>query len=84
MPKPPRRRGAGRSERSDDRVTHRNGVRAKTLSTKAGDLTVGIPKLRKGSFFPSSAYSNHAVGSTKRLRGDHGGVRQRCVDPFGR
>lgn len=34
------------------RVTHRNGVRAKTLSTKAGDLTVGIPKLRKGAFFP--------------------------------
>ncbi len=44
--------GAGRYERSDDRVTHRNGTRAKTLSTKAGDLAVGIPKLRKGSFFP--------------------------------
>jgi putative transposase len=44
--------GAGRYERSDDRVTHRNGTRPRTLSTKAGDLAVGIPKLRKGSFFP--------------------------------
>ncbi len=43
--------GAGRYERTDDRVTHRNGTRAKTLSTKAGDLTVGIPKRRTGSFF---------------------------------
>ncbi len=45
--------GAGRYERSDARVTHRNGSRRKTLSTKAGDLAVGIPKLRAGSFFPS-------------------------------
>ena len=44
--------GAGRYERSEGRVTHRNGTRPKTLSTKAGDLVVGIPKLRKGSFFP--------------------------------
>lgn len=44
--------GASRYERSDDRVTHRNGTRSKTLSTKAGDLQVGIPKLRSGSFFP--------------------------------
>jgi putative transposase len=46
--------GAGRYERSDDRVTHRNGTRARVLSTKAGDLAVGIPKLRKGSFFPEA------------------------------
>lgn len=45
--------GAGRYERSDARATHRNGNRPKTLSTKAGDLVVGIPKLRQGSFFPS-------------------------------
>jgi putative transposase len=44
--------GAGRFERSSERVTHRNGYRRRVLSTKAGDLTVGIPKLRKGSFFP--------------------------------
>jgi putative transposase len=44
--------GAGRFERSSERTTHRNGYRRRVLSTKAGDLTVGIPKLRKGSFFP--------------------------------
>jgi putative transposase len=45
--------GARRYERSDERVTERNGHRSRTLTTKAGDLDVGIPKLRRGSFFPS-------------------------------
>lgn len=45
--------GAGRWERADGRVTHRNGHRPRVLSTKAGDLQLGIPKLRQGSFFPS-------------------------------
>jgi transposase-like protein len=45
--------GASPWERSVDRTTHRNGSRSRTLSTKAGDLELGIPKLRKGSFFPS-------------------------------
>lgn len=45
--------GAGRYERSDERVTERNGYRSRTLTTKAGDLELAIPKLRKGSFFPS-------------------------------
>ena len=40
--------GAGRYERSDGRVTERNGHRPRVLSTKAGDLHVGIPKLRPG------------------------------------
>jgi putative transposase len=45
--------GAGRYERSESRTTHRNGVRHRILSTKAGDVELAIPKLRKGSFFPS-------------------------------
>jgi len=45
--------GAGHYQRSDARITHRNGSPPKTLSTKAGDLQVAIPKLRQGSFFPS-------------------------------
>ena len=44
--------GADPWERSPDRTTHRNGTRPKVLSTKAGDLQLGIPKLRRGSFFP--------------------------------
>lgn len=45
--------GADRYERSEDRVTERNGTRPKLLATKAGDIELRIPKLRKGSFFPS-------------------------------
>ena len=45
--------GAGRYERVDGRTTERNGHRQRVVSTKAGDLQVGIPKLRAGSFFPS-------------------------------
>ena len=45
--------GAGRYERSEQRSTHRNGVRAKQLATPAGQVELAIPKLREGSFFPS-------------------------------
>jgi len=45
--------GAGPYERSEGRVTERNGHRPRVLTTKAGDLELSIPKLRKGSFFPS-------------------------------
>ena len=45
--------GAGRYERSPDRVTHRNGSRPRTLETRLGDLELSIPKLRQGSYFPS-------------------------------
>lgn len=44
--------GADPYERVDTRVTHRNGTRPRTLTTKAGDLELAIPKLRRGSFFP--------------------------------
>jgi transposase-like protein len=44
--------GADRYERTEGRVTHRNGTRPRTLTTKAGDLELAIPKLRRGSFFP--------------------------------
>ena len=45
--------GAGPHERTEGRVTQRNGHRPRLLSTKAGDLELKIPKLREGSFFPS-------------------------------
>src|SRR5689334_11675846 len=44
--------GAARYERTDTRINERNGSRPRTLSTKAGDIDLRIPKLRKGSFFP--------------------------------
>ena len=45
--------GAARHGRTATRTTRRNGSRPRTLSTKAGDLALRIPKLRQGSFFPS-------------------------------
>jgi putative transposase len=45
--------GAGRDERTQTRTTHRNGTRARLLSTKAGELELRIPKLGEGSFFPA-------------------------------
>jgi len=45
--------GAEPHERSLTRTARRNGHRARALSTKAGDVDLKIPKLRKGSFFPS-------------------------------
>src|SRR5215210_6694945 len=45
--------GADRYERSEARVTDRNGHRPRLLATQAGDIELRIPKLRKGSFFPA-------------------------------
>ncbi len=45
--------GAGLHERTDTRVSQRNGTRGKLVTTGVGDLTVKIPKLRSGSFFPA-------------------------------
>jgi transposase-like protein len=45
--------GAGRHERTEARTAQRNGHRVRLLSTPAGDVELGIPKLRQGSFFPS-------------------------------
>jgi len=45
--------GAERGERSPERLTHRNGYRARSWSTRAGELELAIPKIRRGSYFPS-------------------------------
>src|SRR6185295_15522735 len=44
--------GAARYERTTTRTTHRNGHRDRQLSTQAGDVSLRIPKLRQGGFFP--------------------------------
>ncbi|MBB6254936.1 transposase, partial [Nitrospirillum iridis] len=44
--------GAGRHERSAERLTHRNGYRDRALDTRLGTLNLRIPKLRQGSYFP--------------------------------
>ena len=46
--------GASAYERSADRLTYRNGHRRpRELDTRVGTLSLSIPKLRQGSFFPS-------------------------------
>lgn len=40
-------------ERSTHRRTYRNGYRRRTLSTSVGTVICYIPKLRKGSYYPS-------------------------------
>jgi putative transposase len=45
--------GAEPHQRTEDRTTQRNGSRDKLVTTAAGDLTVKIPKVRTGSFFPA-------------------------------
>ena len=45
--------GAGRYERSGERVTQRNGYRTRPWDTRVGSLELEIPKLRQGSYFPS-------------------------------
>src|SRR5918997_5359439 len=44
--------GAGRHERSPERLNWRNGYRDRTLDTRLGPLQLRIPKLRQGSCFP--------------------------------
>src|SRR5215203_7494613 len=44
--------GAGRHERSTDRLNYRNGYRERSLDTRLGSLQLRIPKLRQGSYFP--------------------------------
>jgi transposase-like protein len=45
--------GAGQGERTPERLTHRNGYRSRSWSTRAGEIELAIPKIRRGSYFPS-------------------------------
>jgi len=59
--------GAEHGERSEERLTHRNGYRPRRWDTRAGELELAIPKIRRGSYFPSflepRRRSEQALGS---------------------
>src|ERR1700747_2075794 len=44
--------GAAYGERSEDRRNTRNGYRRREWDTRAGSISLAIPKLRQGSYFP--------------------------------
>jgi len=44
--------GAEYGERSGDRVNRRNGYRSRDWDTRVGTVSLAIPKLRTGSYFP--------------------------------
>jgi len=45
--------GADHSQRTPERVTHRNGYRPRDWDTRVGTVELEIPRLRRGSYFPS-------------------------------
>lgn len=46
--------GAAHGERApEERLTHRNGYRSRPWATRAGEIELAIPKIRRGSYFPS-------------------------------
>jgi transposase-like protein len=45
--------GVPRGERSSERICMRNNHRDRRLDTRLGSFLLPIPKLRKGSYFPS-------------------------------
>jgi hypothetical protein len=75
--------GAGRYERSPERLTHRNGARERLFSTKAGDLELRILKAPPGQLLPLAARAApaHRPGA---LGGGDGGIRARGEHARGR
>ena len=45
--------GAALHERSENRLTYRNGYREREWDTRVGTVDLHIPKLRQGAYFPS-------------------------------
>ena len=45
---------AGEYERTEDRKGHANGFKPKTVSTRIGEITMDIPQVREGGFYPSA------------------------------
>ena len=45
--------GARKHQRTPKRSNYRNGYRERTWETRVGEIELAIPKMRKGSYFPS-------------------------------
>ena len=72
--------GAAHGERSETRLTRRNGYRPRRWDTRVGTIELGIPKLREGSYFPSLLEPRRRSERALDLRG-HAGLRRGRLDP---
>nr|WP_255144111.1 IS256 family transposase [Synechococcus sp. EJ6-Ellesmere] len=69
--------------RPNERATHRNGYRERVLTTQVGDLTLAIPRLRQGSFFPSCLEPRRRIDKALYavvMEAYTGGISTRKVD----
>jgi transposase-like protein len=55
---------ASYGERTDERVNSRNGYRERGLETTAGDITLEIPKLRHGTYYPEGIIEHYKRADT--------------------
>jgi putative transposase len=46
--------GVGAYERSDDRRGYANGYKPKSVKTRVGELSLAVPQVREGGFYPQS------------------------------
>lgn len=46
--------GAAPHERTEQRTGHANGYKDKTLATRVGQITVAVPQVREGGFYPQA------------------------------
>src|SRR4051812_14071225 len=58
--------GAQRGERTEDRVTHRNGYRSRRWETRAGEIELQIAKMRHASYLPR--FCSRASDRSRRSR----------------
>ena len=75
--------GAGRYERTESRVTERNGSRPRLLTTQAGDVAAADPEAAEGVVLPVDPRAA-AADRPGAVRGGDGGLRARRLDPRGR
>ena len=60
--------GAAHGVRDPARVVQRNGYRARAWETRAGRIELQIPRLRRGSYFPSFLEPRRSRGIASSIR----------------